>query len=42
MDIVKLINQKTGVTRMRSGGRAANTKKIKTAMNRKSRGGRGG
>lgn len=36
------INRVTGVTRMRSGGRAANARSIATAARRKSRGGAGG
>jgi hypothetical protein len=40
--IQRLINQNTGVTRMRSGGRRATTRNTQNAMRRKSRGGQGG
>ncbi len=41
-DMQKLINRTTGVSRMRSGGRAQNSRRIATAARRISRGGKGG
>lgn len=41
-NIQKQINRVTGVSRMTSGAAKKNSKKIRTAMRRKSRGGQGG